>query len=107
MFGWHHRLGSDHVCSHLVPPSTWRDLPSLSNRGCVRISQGWLCFFPRCFLDRGVLLELLFSSAVFVTRNKEPSSHRGNSYVLDYRLGNYRDGGPSAQIDRGAAQFAI
>jgi len=53
------------------------------------------------------LPELLFSSAVLVTWDEEPAGHRSNNDVLNHRLGDYRNGGPGAEVDGSSAHPAI
>src|SRR2546426_6214591 len=61
---WHRRPGIHHVCRRPAPPPTRCDLPSLSDRRCVRVSQGGLRFLSRCFPGGSFLLALLLSSRV-------------------------------------------
>jgi len=61
-------------------------------------------------LQPGAISLLYLIVVVFVSlvgRNEEPASHRGHRCFPDYRLGDYRNGGASAQADGSAAQVAI
>ena len=61
----------------------------------------------RCFPGGSCLFALLLSSAVLSGRNEEPAGYRGDCCFPDHGLGDYRNGGPSAQVDGSPAHLTI
>src|SRR5205814_8834282 len=104
---WHHRPGTDHVCSTSARPSTRGDLPSFSDRHRLRGSQGRLRDVCVCFAGSNYLLALLLHSTLVAGRQKEPAGDCGDCSLPDHSVDHYCNGGSSAQIDRSPAHPGI